>query len=76
MLTEIPCFPNSGQILLQKPNTPTKARSQDIAIRLSKAFGSTLETWLKMQLAYDLAAAMQHERRIKVSRYHRAESVA
>jgi len=29
-----------------------------------------------MQLAYDLADAMKHERRIKVSRYHRAEAVA
>jgi antitoxin HigA-1 len=31
--------------------------SPEMAIRLSKAFGSTPETWLRMQLAYDLAAA-------------------
>ena len=42
--------------------------SPEMAIRLSKAFGSTPETWLKMQLAYDLAAAMKHERRIRVRR--------
>jgi len=42
--------------------------SPDMAIRLSKALGSTPETWLKMQLAYDLAAAMKHERRIRVRR--------
>jgi len=29
-----------------------------------------------MQLAYDLADATKHARRIKVSRYHRAEAVA
>ena len=28
--------------------------SIDMAIRLSKAFGSTPETWLAMQMAYDL----------------------
>ena len=27
--------------------------SPEMAIRLSKAFGSTPETWLRMQLAYD-----------------------
>jgi addiction module HigA family antidote len=46
--------------------------SPDMAIRLSKAFGSTPETWLKMQLAFDLAEAMRHERQIKVARYHEA----
>ena len=28
--------------------------SVEMAIRLSKAFGSTPETWLGMQMAYDL----------------------
>ena len=28
--------------------------SMDMAIRLSKAFGSTPETWLGMRMAYDL----------------------
>lgn len=42
--------------------------SPEMAIRLSKAFGSTPETWLQMQLAYDLAAARKNERRIKVRR--------
>ena len=31
--------------------------SPEMAIRLTKAFGSTPETWLQMQLAYDLAQA-------------------
>src|SRR5580692_1800157 len=43
--------------------------SPGMAIRLSKAFGSTPETWLRMQLAYDLAAARKDERRIKVRRH-------
>jgi addiction module HigA family antidote len=42
--------------------------SPQMAIRLTKAFGSTPETWLRMQLAYDLAAALKEESKIKVRR--------
>jgi antitoxin HigA-1 len=42
--------------------------SPEMAIRLSKAFGSTPETWLKMQVAYDLAQARKNEDKIKVRR--------
>lgn len=42
--------------------------SPEMAIRLTKAFGSTAETWLGMQLAYDLAAARKHDSKIKVRR--------
>lgn len=42
--------------------------SPEMAIRLTKAFGSTPETWLRMQLAFDLAAARKNERNIKVRR--------
>jgi antitoxin HigA-1 len=45
------------------------AISPEMAIRLEKAFGSTAETWLKMQTAYNLAQARQHEDKIKVTRY-------
>ena len=44
--------------------------STEMAIRLTKAFGSTEETWLRMQLAYDLAAARKDENKIKVRRQH------
>src|SRR6202142_3772602 len=44
--------------------------SPEMAIRLTKAFGSTPETWLRMQLAYDLAAARRVQSRIKVRRQH------
>jgi antitoxin HigA-1 len=42
--------------------------SPEMAIRLSKAFGSTPETWLRMQLAHDLAAARKNESKMKVRR--------
>jgi addiction module HigA family antidote len=41
-----------------------------MAIRLTKAFGSTEETWLRMQLAYDLAVARKVEGKIRVRRQH------
>jgi addiction module HigA family antidote len=44
--------------------------SPEMAIRLAKAFGSTAETWLRMQLAYDLAQARKDESKIKVRRQH------
>ena len=36
--------------------------SVETAIRLSKAFGSTPETWLGMQMAYDLLAGPRPRR--------------
>lgn len=42
--------------------------SPEMAIRLTKAFGSTAETWLRMQVAYDLAQARKNESKIKVRR--------
>jgi len=47
--------------------------SPEMAIRPSKAFGSTAETWLQMQLAYDLAQARRHESEINVERYQTPE---
>jgi addiction module HigA family antidote len=44
--------------------------SPEMAIRLSKAFGSTAETWVRMQAAYDLAQARKDESKIKVRRQH------
>ena len=42
--------------------------SPEMAIRLAKAFGSTAETWMRMQAAFDLAGAMEHEGEIRVTR--------
>jgi addiction module HigA family antidote len=47
--------------------------SPEMAIRLTKAFGSTEETWLRMQLAYDLAEARKSENKIKVRHYRTEE---
>ena len=43
--------------------------SGDMAIRLAKAFGSTTETWIRLQAAYDVAQARQREDQIDVKRY-------
>lgn len=40
--------------------------SPEMAIRLSKAFDTTPESWLNQQLQYDLWRAMQSEAEIKV----------
>ncbi len=46
--------------------------SPEMAIRLSKAFGSTPSAWLRMQLAFDLAQAQKNADKIKVKRYEMA----
>ena len=43
--------------------------SVDMALRLSKAFGSTPETWLRLQIAYDLWQAREQAEQIKVERF-------
>jgi len=47
--------------------------SPEMAIRLSKAFGSTPETWLQMQVAYDLAKARKTQNKIRVRPYEMVE---
>ena len=42
--------------------------SIEMAYRLSKAFGSTPDTWLGMQLAYDLSRSRHLESAIQVER--------
>ena len=42
--------------------------SPEMAIRLSKAFGSSPEVWLGMQMAYDLAQLEKEAGKIKVQR--------
>jgi antitoxin HigA-1 len=46
--------------------------SIDMAIRLSKAFGSSPETWLGMQMAHDLWQARAHVRKLKVRHFKAA----
>lgn len=46
--------------------------SVEMAIRLSRAFGSSAETWLGLQTAYDLAQARDRARTIKVRHFKAA----
>ncbi len=43
--------------------------SAEMAIRASKAFGSTPEHWLRMQMAYDMARMHGKAASIKVKRF-------
>jgi len=43
--------------------------SPEMAIRLSKAFGGTPESWLRQQMHYDLWQALQNTDRIAVKRF-------
>lgn len=45
------------------------AISPEMAIRLEKAFGSTADTWLRMQATYGLAQARKKENNIQVQRF-------
>jgi antitoxin HigA-1 len=45
------------------------ALTADMALRLEKAFGVSMELLMRMQLAYDVAGARARERTIKVKRY-------
>ena len=39
-----------------------------MALRFEKAFGSTADTWLRIQVNYDLAQARRHSAEIEVER--------
>jgi addiction module HigA family antidote len=45
--------------------------SAEMALRLSKAFGSTPDHWLRMQLAYDLWQAQRKAGKLRVKQYFR-----
>jgi len=48
------------------------AISPEMAVRLSKAFGSTPDTWLRLQMNYDLAQVRARADQIDVRRFKRA----
>lgn len=50
--------------------------SVEMAIRLSKAFGSTPETWLRLQLNYDLWKARDRTQEIVVERFTNSEEIS
>lgn len=45
--------------------------SPEMAIRLEKGFGGGAETWLRLQMAFDLAQARKREEQIVVRRVRR-----
>ena len=49
--------------------------SVEMAVRLSKAFGSTPETWLSMQMTCDLWQARDRAEDIQVERFAEASSI-
>ncbi len=50
--------------------------SPEMSIRLSKAFGSSPEVWLGLQMEYDLAQANKNTGHIKVQRITQSHSAA
>lgn len=61
------------RVTRQALNNVVNARagiSPEMAVRLSKAFGSTPDFWLRLQMNYDLAQL--RERDVDVPRYRRA----
>jgi addiction module HigA family antidote len=51
--------------MLTKIVTGKSGIRPEMAIRLSKAFGGTPETWLRMQVSYDLAQARRDESKVR-----------
>lgn len=46
--------------------------SPEMAVRLSKGFGGSVESWLRQQMQYDLAQVQKKAEKIKVKRYEPA----
>ncbi len=46
--------------------------SPEMAVRLSKAFGGSIESWLTQQMQYDLAQVQKKAGEIEVKRYEPA----
>jgi addiction module HigA family antidote len=46
--------------------------SAEMAVRLSKVFGSEPEFWLRLQMNYDLAEVRRREAKIDVKRFRKA----
>ena len=65
----------SRQALSELVNEKTPV-SVEMAIRLSKAFGSSPETWLGMQTAYDLWEARERVGQLQVTRLAPASEIA
>jgi addiction module HigA family antidote len=47
--------------------------SAEMAVRLDKAFGGGAETWLRMQVAYDLAQVRKRPKQFRINRIRRSQ---
>lgn len=47
------------------------ALSPEMALRLEKAFGVSMDTLMRMQTSYDIAQARKREGDVEVARFHR-----
>ncbi len=56
-VTESARAPGVSRQALSNPVNGRAGMSAEMAIRLAKAFGSTTETWIRLQTAYDVAQA-------------------
>ena len=54
-----------GELRLNNLVNEKAAISAEMAVRLAKAFGSTAETWLRMQVSHDLARIAQSSIHVK-----------
>ncbi|HTY56636.1 MAG TPA: HigA family addiction module antitoxin [Candidatus Binataceae bacterium] len=52
----------------QSPKREKSGISPEMAVRLAKAFGSSAETWLGVQMDYDLAEVRRRDKQINVKR--------
>lgn len=50
--------------------------TSDMALRIEKAFGPKMEHLMRMQLAYELAQAREHESAINIKRYQAKDLTA
>jgi len=57
-----------GRVTLSNLVNGKNGVSPEMAIRISKAFGSSPEVWLGLQMDYDLAKAERNTKNIKVKR--------
>ena len=50
--------------------------SGEMALRVEKAFGSKMDTLMRMQSAYDIARTRKRQNKIRVRRYQGTEALA
>jgi addiction module HigA family antidote len=73
-VTEAAAALGVSRLTLSKIINGKSGISADMAIRLAQVFGSTPDTWLRMQLSYDLAQAEQRNAGLHLRRLTACEA--